>query len=66
MKCKFRIFDCAKAMSAMLEVLRKTATPEQIQELIDAHECICEIDEHGINGPAALGIGVYGGHSVGD
>ena len=50
----------------MLEVLRKTATPEQIQELIDAHECIYELDEHGINGPAALGIGIYGGHSVGD
>ena len=66
MKCKFRIFDCAKAMLAMLEVLRKTATPEQIQELIDAHECIYELDEHGINGPAALGIGIYGGHSVGD
>lgn len=53
-------------MLAMLEVLRKTATPEQIQELIDAYECIYELDEHGINGPAALGIGVYGGHSVGD
>ena len=66
MKSRFSIHDCSVAMLAMLEVLRKTASPEQIQELIDGHDCINEIDEHGINGPAALGIGVYGGHVVGD
>ena len=64
MKSKFSIHDCSLAMLAMLEVLRETATIEQIQNLIDTHDCIYELDEHGINGPAALGIGVYGGHAV--
>ena len=64
MKSRFSIQDFSIAMDAMLELLRKTAAREQIQELILAHDCIAELDENGINGPVGLGIGVYGGHVV--
>lgn len=58
--------DLEYAMQAMWELLEKLATPEQREALKFTHPCIQELDDYGPNGPVGLGLGVIGGHAVGE
>jgi len=53
-------------MEAMWEVLKTTASEEQLEKLKSDHSSINEVDEYGANGPAGIGLGNYGGHAVGE
>jgi len=59
-------FDLESAMEAMWEVLKTTASEEQLEKLKSDHSSINEVDEYGANGPAGIGLGNYGGHAVGE
>lgn len=57
--------DFEQAMDAMWELLKVSATEQELERLKIAHPCVEELDEYGPNGPVGIGLGRMGGHAIG-